>query len=264
MAARRKPAETVPAPPGRKAAEVMGVLGGMGPEATIDFFGKIVRKTNAKKDCDHLRILIDNNPKVPDRTAAILYGGESPVKELVRSARALQRAGATFIAIPCVTVHHFHADLQARTKLPVLHIVDEAVKALRRRVPGATRVGLLATTGTIGAGLFHNALKRRRIAVLVPPDDAQEKLVMAAIYGIKASGSGDEQRRMVRKAADELIARGAEAIIAGCTEIPLVLADGDLPVPVIDTLDALAAAAIRKAGGRLRAQGDTRRLVAGE
>lgn len=253
MAVKRKPAEAMPAPPGGKAAEVMGVLGGMGPEATIDFFGKVVRKTEAKKDRDHLRIIIDNNPKVPDRTAAILHGGESPVKELVRSARALQRAGATFIAIPCVTVHHFHSELQARTKLPVLHIVHETVKVLRRRVPGVRQVGLLATSGTIGAGLFHNALKRHRIAVLVPPDEAQEKLVMAAIYGIKASGPGVEPRRMVRKAAEELVARGAEAIIAGCTEIPLVLADGDLKVPVIDTLDALAAAAIRKAGGKLKA-----------
>ncbi|MFB3853665.1 MAG: aspartate/glutamate racemase family protein [Vicinamibacterales bacterium] len=231
---------------------VMGVLGGMGPEATVDFFAKVVRRTAAKNDREHLRIIIDNNPKVPDRTAAILAGGESPIRELVRSARALEKAGADFIVIPCVTVHHFHAELQSKTKLPVLHIVKETVRELRRRVPGISRVGLLATTGTIRAGLFHKALRRTPTQLIVPPDDVQRDKVMAAIYGIKSGGSGEGPRQLVRKAAEGLIAGGAEAIIAGCTEIPLVLGDGDLPVPVIDTLSALAEAAIRRAGGRTK------------
>src|SRR5512146_3048194 len=133
----------------QKAEKIVGVLGGMGPEATIELFAQIVRRTKAARDKDHLRVLIDNNPKVPDRTRAILHGGESCLPELVRSARSLKRAGADFIVIPCVTVHYFHGALQKRTSLPVLHIVEETVKRIRRRHAGVRRVGLLATIGTI-------------------------------------------------------------------------------------------------------------------
>ncbi len=232
--------------------KIIGVLGGMGPEATIELFKQIVRRTRAKKDREHLRVLIDNNPKVPDRTAAILHGGESCVPELVRSARALKRAGADFIVIPCVTVHYFHGALQKRTSLPVLHIVDETVKRIRRRHPAARRVGVLATTGTIQAGLFQRALAGRKVDVLVPPDAMQKNVVMKAIYAIKSGGATDGARTLVREAAEDLVHRGAQVVIAGCTEIPLVLQDGDLSVPVVDPIAILAEAAIDRAGGRRR------------
>ncbi len=232
--------------------KIIGVLGGMGPEATIELFKQIVRRTRAKKDREHLRVLIDNNPKVPDRTAAILHGGESCVPELVRSARALKRAGADFIVIPCVTVHYFHGALQKRTSLPVLHIVDETVKRIRRRHPAARRVGVLATTGTIQAGLFQRALAGRKVDVLVPPDAMQKNVVMKAIYAIKSDGATDGARTLVREAAEDLVHRGAQVVIAGCTEIPLVLQDGDLSVPVVDPIAILAEAAIDRAGGRRR------------
>jgi aspartate racemase len=232
--------------------KIIGVLGGMGPEATIELFAQIVRRTRAKKDRDHLRVLIDNNPKVPDRTAAVLYGGESCLPELVGSARALKRAGADFIVIPCVTVHYFHGALQKRTSLPVLHIIEETVKRIRRRHPGVRRVGLLATTGTIQAGLFQKALKGTKLELLVPSEVTQTNVVMKAIYAIKADGATTQARTLVRGAAQELLDRGAEIVVAGCTEIPLVLKDGDLPVPVIDPIAILAEAAIAKAGGKLR------------
>jgi aspartate racemase len=232
--------------------KIIGVLGGMGPEATIELFAQIVRRTRAKKDRDHLRVLIDNNPKVPDRTAAILHGGASCLPELVRSARALKRAGADFIVIPCVTVHYFHAALQKRTSLPVLHIVGETVKRIRKRHPGVRRIGLLATTGTIQARLFQNALAGTKVDLLVPCEKTQTDVVMQAIYAIKAAGATDEARSLVRQAADELVQRGAQVVIAGCTEIPLVLKDGDLAVPVVDPIAILAEAAIDRAGGRRR------------
>ena len=232
--------------------KIIGVLGGMGPEATIELFAQIVRRTRAKKDRDHLRVLIDNNPKVPDRTKAVLHGGESCLPELVRSARALKRAGADFIVIPCVTVHYFHGALQKRTSLPVLHIIEETAKRIRRRHPGVRRVGLLATTGTIQAGLFQKALKGTKLELLVPSEETQTNVVMKAIYAIKADGATTQARTLVRGAAQELLDRGAEIVVAGCTEIPLVLKDGDLPVPVIDPIAILAEAAIVKAGGKLR------------
>jgi len=232
--------------------KIIGVLGGMGPEATIELFAQIVRRTRATKDREHLRVIIDNNPKVPDRTAAILHGGESCLPELARSARALKRAGADFIVIPCVTVHYFHGALQKRTSLPVLHIVEETVKRIRKTHPRARRIGVLATTGTIRAGLFQEALAATRSEVLVPSEDTQQNVVMKAIYAIKAAGATDEARTLVHQAAHELVARGAQVVIAGCTEIPLVLKDGDLPVPVVDPIAILAEAAIEHAGGKRR------------
>jgi aspartate racemase len=236
----------------RRTERIIGVLGGMGPDATVNYFARLVATTHARCDSDHLRIIIDNNPKVPDRTAAILGAGKSPLAELTRSARALERAGADFIAIPCVTVHFFHAELQRRTRLPVLHIVQETVASLKARRPRPRQIGLLATTGTIRSGLFQEALRGTRTVLHLPPDETQERLVMKAIYAIKAAGPGDAPRRLIREAAEGLLAEGVEAIIAGCTEIPLVLRDGDLPVPVIDPLAVLAEAAIKRAGGRLR------------
>jgi aspartate racemase len=232
--------------------KIIGVLGGMGPEATIELFAQIVRRTRATKDRDHLRVLIDNNPKVPDRTAAILHGGASCLPELVRSARALKRAGADFIVIPCVTAHYFHDALQKRTSLPVLHIVEETVKRIRKRHPGVRRIGLLASTGTIAAGLFQKPLAGTKVELLVPGDKTQTDVVMQAIYAIKAAGATDEARSLVRQAADELVQRGAQVVIAGCTEIPLVLKDGDLGVPVVDPIAILAEAAIDRAGGKRR------------
>lgn len=232
--------------------KIIGVLGGMGPEATIELLTQIVRRTRAKKDREHLRVIIDNNPKVPDRTAAILHGGESCLPELARSARALKRAGADFIVIPCVTVHYFHGALQKRTSLPVLHIVEETVKRIRKQHPRVRRIGLLATTGTIQAGLFQKALAGTKLELLTPTAAAQTDLVMQAIYSIKADGANDGARARVRQAAEELIACGAQIVVAGCTEIPLVLKDGDLPVPVVDPIAILAEAAIDQAGGKRR------------
>ncbi len=234
------------------AEKIIGVLGGMGPEATIELFAQIVRRTKAKKDRDHLSVLIDNNPKVPDRTAAILHGGESCLPELARSARALERAGADFIVIPCVTVHFFHGALQKRTSLPVLHIVEETVRRIRSEHRGVRRVGLLATTGTIQAGLFQEALEGTKLELLTPAEVAQKNLVMKAIYAIKADGATDRARALVHQAAEELVACGAQLVIAGCTEIPLVLKDGDLAVPVVDPIAILAEVAIDRAGGTRR------------
>ncbi len=233
------------------AEKIIGVLGGMGPKATIEFFAQIVGRTRAKREQDHLRVLIDNNPKVPERMKAILHGGESCLPELVRSARALQRAGADFIVIPCVTVHYFHGALQKRTSLPVLHIIEETVKRVRRKHAGVRRVGLLATIGTIRAGLFHKALAGTKLELLVPCDQAQAKLIRA-VHAIKADGATTQARTLVRRAAQDLLDRGADLVIAGCTEVPLVLKDGDLPVPVIDPVAILADAAIERAGGKRR------------
>jgi len=233
--------------------KIVGILGGMGPEATIDLFTKIVKGTKARKDQDHLRILIDNNPKVPDRTLAIEGKGRSPLPQLVRSAKVLQRAGADFIVIPCVTAHHYHEPLQKKIKIPILHLVELTIRHIRTRLKGVTKVGLLATTGTIRTGLFQTFFSHTGIQLLVPASEIQKNYVMKAIYGkdgIKAIGMSENSKRLIRRASERLIHQGAQAIIAGCTEIPLVLKEGDLPIPVIDPISILAKAAILRGQGR--------------
>ena len=235
--------------------KIIGILGGMGPEATIDLFSKIVKETRAKKDQDHLRILIDNNPKIPDRTLALQGKGPSSLPQLARSARALEKAGADFIVIPCVTAHNYHEALQKRLRIPVLHIVEETLKTINTRLKGVHRIGLIATTGTIETGLFQKFFYPADLELLIPTPRIQREWVMKAIYGkegIKSIGPSEPSRHLIHKVSQELIRHGAEAIIAGCTEVPLVLRDGDLPVPVIDVLSVLAKAAIEKSRSRKR------------
>lgn len=230
--------------------KVIGVLGGMGPEATVDFYAKLTRLTPAKSDQDHLKVIIYSNPKVPDRTEAILHGGESPVPLLLSGAQALKRAGADFIVIPCVSAHFFLDQLLCQSPLPILSIFDATVAQIRTSFPSMGRVGLMGTTGTILGGRFQASLENAGLQTLIPDDQGQEK-VMYAIYSVKDSQALDKRekgRLLAMEAAQELVMRGAQLIVAGCTELPLVLEADKLPVPLVDPLTALARAAIHEVG----------------
>jgi len=227
--------------------KVIGVLGGMGPAATADFFQKIIQATPAKTDQDHLKVVIVSNPHVPDRTAAIRGCGPDPLPELVGAAEALIRAGADLVTIPCVTVHHFFDRLQAVIPIPILHLIREAATAVTAEFPTLRRYGLLATTGTLQTRLFEAKFEPRGLSVFGCEPAVQDALVMEAIYGVKRGGSIERSRQLICDAAAHLIERGAEAIIAGCTEIPLVLSHGDIAVPFIDPTRYLAHAAVRRA-----------------
>ncbi|MBW2076607.1 MAG: amino acid racemase [Deltaproteobacteria bacterium] len=232
---------------------IIGILGGMGPEATLYLFQEIIKHTGAKRDQDHFRILIDNNPKIPDRTPAILGGGETPLPMMIETAKNLEKAGADFITIPCVSAHYFIKELRRAISIPVISIIDEVAAEIQRSLPEINRIGLIATTGTIRSGLFQERLSEVGVEVLVPSEETQEKLVMSAIYGesgIKAGFVSSENKEKVLKASNEMLERGAEGIIGGCTEVPLVLQQNDIEVPFFDSLDILALAAIRRARHR--------------
>jgi len=143
--------------------KVIGILGGMGPEATLGFFERIIAHTPATRDQEHLRVIIDSNPHVPDRTAAILLGGESPVPLMVAGVEALQRAGADFVVIPCVSAHFFLEELRRRVSLPVISMFDVTAEHIRRDHPRIKTVGLLGTTGTVAGGHFQARLAQDRI-----------------------------------------------------------------------------------------------------
>ena len=225
----------------------VGILGGMGPDATGTFFQNILRATVARSDQDHFRILIYNNPKIPDRTAAILENGADPLPELIASAKLLEHAGVDFMTIPCVTAHYFYDGIRAAVNIPILHIVKETLQYAATRHPECKTLGLLATRGTIRTGQFQQVADEMGITILSPAEDVLQQYVMPAVYHyVKAGVLTGEPTRLLQHAAEHLIHAGAQAIIAGCTEIPLALQAADVAVPLLDPLRILAQAVVRE------------------
>jgi aspartate racemase len=233
--------------------KVLGILGGMGPEATAYFFELIIGLTAAKEDQDHVPVIIRSDPRVPHRTKAILESGPSPLPCLIEGANALMAAGADFVVMPCVTAHYFLPELAARVKIPFVNLLDEARDFLRKEHPGVRKVGLVATTGTVRSGIVRDAFAPAGIEVLIPAE-ADQARVMEAIYGpkgIKAGFTTGKPRRAVLGVARHLVRNGAQAVMAGCTEIPLALRAEDLEVPFVEPMRIGAKACILRAGFRL-------------
>ena len=224
---------------------VLGVLGGMGPLASAEFMRRLTLLTPAIRDQDHVPAVLWSDPRVPDRTAARLGGGEDPLPALLRGIRGLEAAGCGAVAIPCNTAHGWFEPMQAATRLPILHIVDAAAEELARLGVPRGRIGVMGTAGTLAMRLYQERLEARGHDCLVPQPEEMETLVTPAIARVKANEVAASYAPLA-EAASRLAARGARAVVLGCTEIPLSIADGPvLPFPVCDTLDALARAAIR-------------------
>jgi aspartate racemase len=210
---------------------VLGVLGGMGPAATLDFLTKLQAFTPAKSDQDHIRVLVDINPKVPDRNLA--GSGAGPV--LAEMAGALAGAGADVLAIACNTAHA-HADLiQRASGLPLIDMIETAASGARDL--GARRVGVLGTKGALR--LYREYLAAQAMG-LVSLDAERQEEFMATIYRIKSGDLGPAVQREMAGYAADLVAAGAEAVIAGCTEAPLVMGPADVRVAFIDPSELLA------------------------
>lgn len=223
----------------------LGVLGGMGPAATADLLTRIVESTPACRDQDHLPVLVRCIPQIPDRTDALLGRGPSPAAKLAQGARELRRAGAQVLAIACNTAHHWYPEIRDAFGAQVLHVADAVTEALRSR-GGGTRVGLLATSGTLVSGFYQQRLQAAGYEVLVPAPGDQVQCVDRAIREAK-SGRWDAARRPARAAAQALIARGAQQVVLGCTELPLALARSPLSPRLLDANQALAEACVRAA-----------------
>lgn len=227
--------------------KVIGVLGGMGPESTADFFLRVIRGTPAERDQDHFRIIIDNNPLIPDRTEGIFSGNTGPViAGLQETAHNLEQAGADFIVMPCNTAHYFLDEIQAAVSIPVVDMTSAVADCVLRHNPPINQLALMATTATVRTNLYHRALEKAQVRVLAP-DSAQQDQLMSVILRIKGSGVDANDKRLTRQLAERLIEAGAQAIISGCTEISLVLGPDDLAVPLFDSTQILAETAIRLA-----------------
>jgi len=223
---------------------VAGVLGGMGPDATVDFMAKVIALTPAGRDQDHVRMLVDHNPGIPNRQAALLHRGEDPGPVLAAMAAGLEAAGADFLVIPCNTAHAFSDAITAAVGIPLVSIIDLTVDACA----GNDAVGLLATDGCIASRVYQDALAARGIRVVLPETTEMQE-IMRLVTAIKAGDRSEAVAAAMQAVAAALIARGAGAVIAGCTEIPLVLAAGMLEVPLVSSTDVLAAATVDIARG---------------
>jgi aspartate racemase len=209
----------------------LGVLGGMGPAATLDFLAKLQAYTPAERDQDHIRVLVDINPKVPDRNTPGSMAG--PV--LAEMAGALQGGGADVLAIACNTAHAHAGLIQRASGLPLIDMIETGARAARET--GAMRAGVLGTKG--GIRLYREYLAAQAMG-LVTLEPTQQDAFMELLYRIKGGDLGKDVRREMKGFADQLVKNGAECVIAGCTEVPLVLGQEDLRVDMVDPGDLLA------------------------
>ena len=218
---------------------VAGVLGGMGPDATIDFMSKVLSLTAADSDQDHVRMLVNHNPKVPDRQVDTASQRQAVQRSLAEMALGLETAGADFLVMPCNTAHGF-LDLALRgVSIPFVNIIAETVQAVREAEPEAASVGILATDVCLKADLYQSAIHDAGMSVLLP-SAGEQATVMKLVFRIKGGDRGGDVAHEMINLANSLIQRGADVLIAGCTEIPLVVSAQGLTVAFISSTDVLA------------------------
>ncbi|MBL6946142.1 MAG: amino acid racemase [Rhodospirillales bacterium] len=225
----------------------LGILGGMGPLATVDFMQKVIDLTPAKSDQDHIPMVIVSIPHVPDRTEAIVADGESPLPVMLEGIRSLNQAGVDCVAIPCNSAHFWFDDLVRESNAPILHIADAAISELSGRGLESRRIGFLGTSGAVQAGIYEKRLTAGGFECVNPPPEDQKNFVMGGIYQVKA-GNLDRARGLLEKAVENLREQGASAIILGCTEIPIVVEECE---DIVDATRALANACVQRLAGAI-------------
>ncbi len=230
--------------------KTVGVIGGLGPAATLDFFDRILKRTKALRDQDHLRLIIDNNTKVPDRNAFMRGEGPSPVPALTSSAKGLEVAGAEFVVMACNTTHAWEADIRAALTVPFISMPAETVAAVAEL--RAKKAGVLAVDACLSANLYQAQLKAKGIEPVLLSADSQRSF-MDVVYRIKSGDVGPTSQRVMQTLAGKLVAAGAEVVIAGCTEVPLVLGADDIEAELINSTDVLVEKTILFAGAELKA-----------
>ncbi len=228
--------------------KIVGVIGGMGPEATVEFLRRLVAAVPARDDADHLHVIADNNPKVPSRIKALIEGGgEDPAPVLIAMARGLEAAGAGVLAIPCNTAHCYRPQIVAAVGVPVLDVVALAAERLAALSPKPRRIGMLASTAVRLVGLFEARLTAAGFETLFPVA-ADEARLLDVIRAVKAGGATVEHRQAYQEIAQHLAEQGADAFLVACSELSLLPAP-QVSQPVLDTLDILVDATVAAARG---------------
>ncbi len=225
--------------------DVLGVIGGMGPLATVDFMGKVIALTPAEGDIDHIPMVVTSDPHIPDRVAPILHGqGTPPAAALRQKAAFLEDAGATFIAMPCNTAHHWYDDITAACSVPVLHIAESVGNTLAAMQPAPGAVCIMATSATLAARIYHHHLEAQGYACIEPQEDVMADAVLPGI-GLVKKGDLEAAAGLFRHAIQAQLDRGADIVLLACTEIPPALgADDPLGARCVDATEALAQSAV--------------------
>lgn len=228
--------------------QAVGVIGGVGPMATVYFMQRVIEMTKAGCDQDHINMMVLNDCDIPDRTAFITErSDENPLPVMTQDAKRLEAAGCDFVVIPCNTAHYFFDELQNQVAIPVVNIVSETIHYCQALHKGLECVGVLATTGTLVAGTYQKYAEEAGLSAVVLDDGDQEKL-MSIIYD-KVKAGKSVSRAEFDEVANALRAKGAQMIILGCTELSVI--KRDLPIrddDVLDSIDVLASETVRRSG----------------
>jgi len=228
----------------RAREKVVGIIGGMGPEATVDFMRRLVAATPARDDQDHLHMLVDNNPKIPSRIAALIEGkGEDPAPVLCEMANGLQAQGADFLVMPCNTAHYYLPKIAASVRIPLLDMVALSIDRLRAAPEKPRRIGMLASPAVRMVGLYRQRMEHAGLSALFS-NQAHENELLGIIKAVKAGQLSDRHRQDYGKIANHLAELGAEALLIACTELSVMGAPEGVVLPMIDTLDVLVEATL--------------------
>ena len=230
--------------------KIIGILGGMGPEATVDIFLKIMEACKATVDQDYVRVIMDFNSKIPDRQSAILEHTQNPGPAMADTAKNLENAGADFIIIGSNTPYYFLNYVEQAVTIPVLNIIEETIVEVKKQIQGVKKVGVLATTGAIKTKIFHRSFAEYGIDVIDLPKDLQ-KDANDIRYSYKFGRTADPSMAKMVDAAEYMIDHGAQAIIMGCTEIPLLLNPYDFSVPKINPNEIISKVAVQFARNQI-------------
>lgn len=228
--------------------QAVGVIGGVGPMATVYYMQRVIEMTKAGCDQDHINMLVFNDCDIPDRTAFITeQSSDNPLPVMVEDAKRLEAAGCAFVVIPCNTAHYFYDELQQAVKIPVVNIVEETIRYAKERIADLHCVGIMATTGTIVTGTYQKYAQQAGLDAIVPDEDGQAALMHMIYDGVKAGQP--VAREDFDAVANALRARGAQCLILGCTELSVLKRDLPIDDPdVLDSIDVLASETVRRSG----------------
>lgn len=222
--------------------KTLGVIGGLGPMASAYFLQLLTQMSDAQTDQEHMEILMYSKPAIPDRTKYIIgESEENPAPDMIMAGKKLKEMGADILAIPCITAHYFHKELEDEIGLPIIHAVEETVSCLEEKQ--LTQAGILATDGTIRSGLFQKALEQRGIRPVLPETESQKKVMEIIYQQIKTGKSVDLES--FYGISEEMSGQGAQVILLACTELSLIKRDHDLPTGYLDVMEVLARKAVQ-------------------
>lgn len=226
----------------------VGILGGMGPEATVDLMRRVIQATPARDDADHIRMLVDNNPQVPSRIKALIdKTGPSPAPAMIQMAKSLESQGAELLAMPCNTAHHYHQELADAVQIPFLNITQLAARRIAETLPKLRRIGLLASSALAPIRLYEPAFNSLNVEVIHPADVEQDAM-MSLIRAVKAGDASNEISALI-PAIRYLESQNTEALLIACTELSVISEHARSQLPVFDASQILAEEVVARAVG---------------